>query len=71
MALEWPIFGSPSYMEFSTEFDNTGVILCLYAPPNKTCQVFIQKLFHINYILQNTHAPILKKNTILTQVVPL
>ena len=55
------IFEHPSYIEFSTEFDKTAIMWCLYASPNKTCQVFIQKLFHINNILQNTHAPILPK----------
>ena len=50
----------PSYKEFSTEFDKTGIIWCLYAAPNKTCRVFIQKLFYINNTLHNTHAPILQ-----------
>ena len=31
------------------------------ASPNKTCQDFIQKYFHINNILQNTRVPILQK----------
>ena len=62
MVRKWLIFSYLSYIELSTEFDKTGIIGCLYASPIKTCQVFIQKLFHINNILQNTHAPILQKN---------
>ena len=54
------IFEHPSYKMFSTAFDKTDIIWCLYASPNKNCQVFFQKLFHINNTLQNTYAPILQ-----------
>ena len=52
------IFGNPSYIEFPQNL--TGIIWWLYASPNKTCQVFIQKYFDTNNILQNAHAPILQ-----------
>ena len=47
-------FGNSSYIEFSTEFDKTGMISCLYSSPNKACHFLSKNVSHQQYPSKHT-----------------